>query len=121
MPELPEVRAHAERLTDAFGDATLDGFRALSFTALKTFAPAPDAAVGARLVVVRTRGKALLLGFEYHTFVVHLMQGGRLRPDPKRVAKVKGGLARWTFDDGRALLLTEAGTDHTAHLEHLAG
>lgn len=114
MPELPEVRAHAERLTDVFGGATLAGFRALSFTALKTFAPAPDAAVGARLVAVRTRGKALLLGFEHHTFVVHLMQGGRLRPDAKHAAKVKGGLARWTFDDGRALLLTEAGTDHKA-------
>ena len=114
MPELPEVRAHAERLTEAFAVATLHQFRALSFTALKTFAPPPDAALGTALVAVRTRGKALLLGFERHTFVVHLMQGGRLRPDPKQAAKVKGGLARWTFDDGRALLLTEAGTDHKA-------
>jgi formamidopyrimidine-DNA glycosylase len=114
MPELPEVRAHAERLTQDFGGATLSGFRALSFTALKTYAPAPEAAIGTQLVDVRTRGKALLLAFEHQTFAVHLMQGGRLKPDPKQAPKVKGGLARWLFDDGRALMLTEAGTDHKA-------
>jgi formamidopyrimidine-DNA glycosylase len=114
MPELPEVRAHAERLTADFAGARLDAFRALSFTALKTFAPPPEAAVGTALERVATRGKALLLAFEHHTFAVHLMQGGRLKPDPKQAAKVKGGLARWRFDDGRALLLTEAGTDHKA-------
>jgi formamidopyrimidine-DNA glycosylase len=114
MPELPEVRAHAERLTEAFAGARLEAFRALSFTALKTYAPPPEAAVGTALVRVATRGKALLLVFEHQTFVVHLMQGGRLKPDPKQAAKVKGGLARWRFDDGRALLLTEAGTDHKA-------
>jgi formamidopyrimidine-DNA glycosylase len=121
MPELPEVRAHAERLTEAFGGARLDAFRALSFTALKTFTPPPEAAAGTALVQVATRGKALLLVFEQHTFVVHLMQGGRLKPDPKQAAKVKGGLARWRFDDGRALLLTEAGTDHKAGVWVRAG
>ncbi len=114
MPELPEVRAHAERLTAAYAGATLDAFRALSFTALKTYAPPPEAAAGTALVRVATRGKALLLAFDAHTFVVHLMQGGRLKPDTKQAAKVKGGLARWCFADGRALLLTEAGTDHKA-------
>lgn len=114
MPELPEVRAHAERLTADYAGARLEAFRALSFTALKTFDPPPEAAVGTALVGVATRGKALLLGFERHTFVIHLMQGGRLKLDPKQAAKVKGGLARWRFDDGRALLLTEAGTDHKA-------
>lgn len=114
MPELPEVRAHAERLTEQFGGARLGSFRALSFTALKTFAPAPEAAVGTPLLEVTTRGKALILAFEHQCFVVHLMQGGRLRPDAKQAPKVKGGLARWTFDDDRALLLTEAGTDHKA-------
>jgi formamidopyrimidine-DNA glycosylase len=116
MPELPEVRAHGERLTASYAGATLSAFRALSFTALKTFAPSPDAAVGTALVEVRTRGKALLFGFEQHTFVAHLMQGGRIRPGEKQAAKVKGGLARWSFADGRALLFTEAGTDHKAGL-----
>jgi formamidopyrimidine-DNA glycosylase len=114
MPELPEVRAHAERLTTAFGGTPLAGFRALSFTALKTYNPPPEAAKDRPLGVVRTRGKLLLLEFEPITFVVHLMQGGRLRPDEKQAAKPQGGLARWTFTDGRALLLTEAGKDRKA-------
>src|SRR6185503_4973411 len=46
--------------------------------------------------------------------VVHLMQGGRLKPDEKQAAKPRGGVARWKFADGRALLLTEAGTEHKA-------
>ena len=44
MPELPEVRAHAERLTAEFGGAVLERFVPISFTALKTYAPAPDVA-----------------------------------------------------------------------------
>jgi formamidopyrimidine-DNA glycosylase len=114
MPELPEVQAHAERLEAAYGGAALAAFRALSFTALKTYAPAPEEAVGRALSAVRTRGKLLLLDFEPLTFVVHLMQGGRLRPDEKQAAKPHGGLVRWRFADGRALLLTEAGTDRKA-------
>jgi formamidopyrimidine-DNA glycosylase len=114
VPEMPEVQAHAERLTDAFAGATLDKFRPLAFTALKTAVPAPEAAAGHPLVDVGRRGKHLLLRFEPVTFVVHLMQGGRLKPDEKQAAKPRGGQARWTFADGRALLLTEAGTERKA-------
>jgi formamidopyrimidine-DNA glycosylase len=114
MPELPEVRAHAERLTTEFGGAELGRFEPISFTALKTYAPAPDLAVGHPLLRVDQRGKYLALVFEPVTFVVHLMQGGRLRPDDKQGRKPKGGLARWVFTDGRALLLTEAGTERRA-------
>ena len=52
--------------------------------------------------------------FDETTFLIHLMQGGRLRPDEKQTAKPRGGQARWTFDDGTALLLTEAGSDKRA-------
>jgi len=114
MPELPEVRAHAERLTAEFGGAVLRKFVPISFTALKTYAPAPDVAYGSPLLRVGQRGKYLALVFEPATFVVHLMQGGRLKPDEKQAAKPKGGLARWVFDDGRALLLSEAGTEKRA-------
>ena len=114
MPELPEVRAHAERLHLAFAGATLDKFTALSFHALKTFDPPPEAAITHPLAAVRQRGKYLLLDFTPITFVIHLMQGGRLRIDEKQAAKVRGGLVRIRFADGRALLLTEAGTDHKA-------
>lgn len=121
MPEMPEVQAHAERLTEAFADATLDKFRPLAFTALKTFSPTPEEAAGHALVEVGRRGKHLLLRFEPVTFVVHLMQGGRLKPDDKQSAKPRGGQARWTFTDGRALLLTEAGTERKAGVWVVAG
>jgi formamidopyrimidine-DNA glycosylase len=116
MPELPEVQAHAERLTAAFAGATLLGVEVLSFAALKTVLPAPDAALGRALRRVGRRGKFLLLEFDADptiTFAVHLMQGGRLRPDDKRARRPRGGLARWVLGNG-ALLLTEAGTEHKA-------
>lgn len=128
MPEMPEIQAHAERMTEALAGAELASIRLLAFASLKTYAPSPDAAVGARLDHVARRGKYLLLHFEggdlggtTHTHIVHLMQGGRLRPDPKVAAKPRGGLMRWTFDDladaaTRSWLLTEAGTERRAGL-----
>jgi formamidopyrimidine-DNA glycosylase len=115
MPEIPEIQAHAERLTETFGGHVLTGFRPLAFTALKTVQPAPDVAYGLPLRTVGRRGKYLLLEFEPITFVVHLMQGGRLVPDAKLAAKPRGGQARFTFDgEPPALLLTEAGTERRA-------
>lgn len=120
---MPEIQAHAERLTDQFAGRVLAGFTPFNFTALKTAVPAPDAAFGERLLEVDRRGKYLLLRFEPVTFVVHLMQGGRLVPDAKRSAKPRGGQARFTFepielDDGSidetALLLTEQGKERRA-------
>jgi formamidopyrimidine-DNA glycosylase len=114
MPELPEIQAHAERLSDVFGGHRLERFEPLSFTALKTFSPPPEAAIGSPLQKVGRRGKYLILEFEPCVFVVHLMQGGRLRPDEKEARKPQGGLARWRFDDVGALLLTEAGKEKRA-------
>jgi len=114
MPEVGEIRAHAERLDADWSGATLAGFRPLTFYVLKTFSPDPAAAVGQTLQSVGTRGKYLILRFETLCYIIHLMQGGRLRPDEKQSAKPRGGQARWTFDDGRALLLTEAGSDKRA-------
>ena len=86
----------------------------ITFTALKTAVPAPDSAYGSPLVRVGRRGKYLLLEFAPTTFIVHLMQGGRLLVDEKQSAKPRGGQARFVFEDGRALLLTEAGTERRA-------
>ena len=132
MPELPEIQAHAERLTTAFAGAELAGFRALTFTALKTVAPDPAEVEGRALARVWRRGKLLILSFpasadgdgrgeDDRSFVVHLMQGGRLKVDPKQSARPRGGQARWTFADGAALLLTEAGTERRAGVWCLAG
>lgn len=114
MPEIGEVRAHAERLDQGWSGQTLAGFRPITFYVLKTFDPDPSSANGETLQLVATRGKYLELWFESIVFVVHLMQGGRLRPDEKQTSKPRGGQARWTFEDATALLLTEAGTDKRA-------
>lgn len=114
MPEMPEVQAHAERLSDEFAGRVLQSFRPITFTALKTAVPAPDAAYGEALDGVGRRGKYLLLRFASVHFAVHLMQGGRLIPDAKQAPKPRGGQARFVFVDGSALLLTEAGTERRA-------
>lgn len=112
MPELPEVRAHAERMTAGLAGDVLKSVQLIGFSTLKTYAPPLDAAVGRPLRQVATRGKHLLLGFDDDTtHVVHLMQAGRLRPDPKEAKRPRGGLIRWGFADHGAWLLTEAGTE----------
>lgn len=130
MPELPEVAAHAERLSRAFSGASLARFQPLHPAALKTFDPRPAAAEGRTLAAVGHRGKYLLLRTGGPssdgpaadlTFVVHLMQGGRLRVDTQQARKPRGGMARWTFVDCDALLLTEAGTERRAGVWLVAG
>ena len=114
MPELPEVQAHAERLAADYTGRVLASFQPLTFTALKTAVPAPEAAYGQAITGIGRRGKFILLEFESVQFAVHLMQGGRLLVDPKQAAKPRGGQARFVFDEGPALLLTEAGTERRA-------
>lgn len=123
MPEMPEIQAHAERLDAQFTGRVLAGFTPFNFTALKTAVPPPAEAVGLPVLDIGRRGKYLLLRFEPVTFVVHLMQGGRLVPDEKRSAKPRGGQARFSFEpvehsdgttDETALLLTEQGKERRA-------
>ncbi len=126
MPELPEVQAHAERLTAEFSGATIAKFVPISFSVLKTAVPAASDAVGHTLSGFTRRGKVLVMqvdtgGDAELSFVIHLMQGGRLIPDEKQSAKPRNGMARWVFDDGRALLLTEAGKERKAGVWVIAG
>ena len=130
MPELPEVAAQAERLSAAFAGVSLTRFEPLHPAALKTFDPRPAAAAGKTLTSVGHRGKYLLLRFGETgavntgsglTFVVHLMQGGRLRNDAQQARKPRGGMARWAFAEESALLLTEAGTERRAGVWLVAG
>src|SRR5690606_1195017 len=99
MPEIPEIQAHAERLERDFGGRVLKRFVPINFTVLKTVSPPPDEAYGHPLQSVGRRGKYLLLRFEPVTFVVHLMQDGRLLPDEKQAAKPRNGQGRFVFDD----------------------
>ena len=139
MPELPEIAAHAERLGASFAGSVLSGFQPLHPAVLKTYDPRPAAAVGRVLANVGHRGKYLLLRCDTDdaadeavacdapansgtlTFAVHLMQGGRLRADAKQARKPRGAMARWVFDDGTALLLTEAGTERRAGVWLMSG
>ncbi|MFV1991279.1 MAG: DNA-formamidopyrimidine glycosylase family protein [Acidimicrobiales bacterium] len=114
MPELPEVRAHAERLSELVAGSLLERLELLSFSVMKTADPPVDGAKTQMLESVTSRGKYLVLRFETMSHAVHLMQGGRLSADAKRSRKPRGGLARWTFANDEALLLTEAGKEHRA-------
>jgi formamidopyrimidine-DNA glycosylase len=123
MPEMPEVEAHAERLDRQFAGRVLSTFTPFNFTALKTAVPAPDEAYGLPLLSVGRRGKYLILRFEPISFVIHLMQGGRLVADERLSAKPRGGQARFIFEpterddggiDNTALLLTEQGKERRA-------
>ncbi|MFV0525482.1 MAG: DNA-formamidopyrimidine glycosylase family protein [Acidimicrobiales bacterium] len=116
---MTEIHAQAERMTAALSGSTLVRFDLLNFAALKTFDPPVDAAVGSRLDRVDRRGKYLVMRFDDElTHVIHLMQGGRIRPDTRLSAKPRGGMARWRFGDGpagdTAWLLTEAGSERKA-------
>jgi formamidopyrimidine-DNA glycosylase len=121
VPELPEIRAHAERLMSSHGDAILDDVKPLAFHALKSVSPALTDAVGNPLARVSARGKYLILEFGPTSHIVHLMQGGRLEPDTKDSAKPRGGLARWRFVDHPPLLLAEQAKDHRAGVWTVAG
>ena len=114
MPELPEVRVHAERLAASHVGAVLERFEPITFTAMKTAGVDPGRAVGSAVDTIRTRGKLFIIGVGPTSFVVHLMQGGRLVPDAKLSAKPRNGIARWRFADHDALLLTEAGKERKA-------
>ncbi len=83
MPELPELQAHAERLTTGWGGNVLRKFTPLSFTAMKTAVPPASDALDHALEGVGRRGKYLLLDFGALTFAVHLMQGGTAQARPE--------------------------------------
>ncbi|WP_419921794.1 DNA-formamidopyrimidine glycosylase family protein [Candidatus Poriferisodalis sp.] len=166
MPEIPEIRAHAERLETLAAGEVLKRVEPLSFTAFKTASPQPSDAVGWPLCSVGQRAKFLLLRFarptqdpagggagrrgsigadggdgggnhadggdhadgdnrgDGLTFVVHLMQGGRLRvleAGAKRPRRPRDGLVRFEFDSGLGLMLTEPGTQKRAGVWVLDG
>lgn len=111
MPELPELQAHAERLSRRLVGLELHEFTPLGISVLKTVEPRSELALGSAVLDVTRRGKYLLLQLEPITFVVHLMQGGRLVVDPKTSSRGRSAQARWRFADGTSLLLSEPGSE----------
>jgi formamidopyrimidine-DNA glycosylase len=116
MPEMPEVQALAERLDDAVGGATLEGFDLLQFSSLKTVTPRPSELVGRRLQAVGRRGKYLVFAFGGdERMLVHLSQGGRLDVEaPPKSTKPRGSVARLRFADRPSLLVKEFGKERKA-------
>jgi formamidopyrimidine-DNA glycosylase len=122
MPEMPEIQALAERVQNAVGGATLDGFDLLQFSSLKTVTPRPAELVGRRLEDVGRRGKYLILDFERgDRMLVHLSQGGRLDIEvPPKATKPRGSVARLRFSEAPSLLIKEFGKERKAGVWSLA-
>ena len=119
---MPEVQALAERLDDAVGGATLEGFDLLQFSSLKTVSPRPSELVGRRLEGIGRRGKYLVLGFDGgDRMLVHLSQGGRLDVEaPPKSTKPRGSVARFRFSGGPSLLVKEFGKERKVGVWSLA-
>jgi formamidopyrimidine-DNA glycosylase len=116
MPEIPEIRALAERLHEVTSGATFRGADPLQFSSLKTFAPRPDELVGATVDGVGSRGKYVVFRFvDGRRLLVHLSQGGRIDVEaPPKSTKPRGAVARFRFDDRPSILVKEFGTQRKA-------
>ncbi|MEA2931715.1 MAG: formamidopyrimidine-DNA glycosylase [Actinomycetota bacterium] len=116
MPEFPEMQALAERLGAAVAGAPLESATALQFSALKTFAVAPESLVGVRLDAVGRRGKFVLFEFDGGArLALHLSQGGRVDlENPPKTTRPKVGVVRLRFEDRPSVLVKEFGTERKA-------
>jgi formamidopyrimidine-DNA glycosylase len=115
VPELPEMQALAERLEAAVGGAEFEGATPLSFSALKTFAPAPESLAGRRVLSVGRRGKYLVFDFGGPRLLVHLSQGGRVDVEsPPKSTRPKFGVVRFRFEGRPSILVKEYGTERKA-------
>ena len=109
------MQALAERLDESLSGTPLTRIDALGFSALKTFEPRPESLLGRVLEGIGRRGKFLLLDFGGPRLTIHLSQGGRveLEQPPKRT-RPKGAVLRLVFEQGRAALVREYGTQRKA-------
>ena len=116
MPELPEVRALAERLHEVAAGAVVDRADVLQFSSLKTYAPRPDDLRGATVAEVGTRGKYVVVTFDDgRRLLVHLSQGGRVDVEsPPKSTKPRGAVVRLRFVDRPSILVKEFGTQRKA-------
>ena len=115
MPELPEVRALAERLEAAVGGGVLHRVDLLQFSALKTFEPKLASFAGRTLEGISTRGKYLVFELDGPRLLIHLSQGGRVDLEaPPKTTKPRGAVGRLRFDARPSMLIKEFGTQRTA-------
>lgn len=115
MPELPEIQALAERLTDAVGGAAFRAADVLQFSSLKTVTPRAAELAGRTLERVGRRGKYLVFELGGPRILAHLSQGGRVDvEDPPKSTKPRGAVVRFRFAERPSLLVKEFGRERKA-------
>lgn len=115
MPELPEIQAIVEQLSDRATGKAIAAGHLVAFSALKTYALGLDALAGLEVSGVTRHGKFIDLDAQGIHLIFHLARAGwvtwhtevpRTLPRPG-----KSPIAlRLEFDDGSGFSLTEAGT-----------
>ncbi|KUG52845.1 DNA lyase [Serinicoccus chungangensis] len=115
MPELPEVQALTDFLSERVTGRVVTDTELGSIAVLKTFDPPPSALVGAPVDAVRRHGKFVDLDVDGTHLVFHLARAGWLRwYDEVPRTQVRPGRSpialRVRLDDGAGFDLTEAGT-----------
>ena len=115
MPELPEVQALAERLSEAVGGSTFAAADVLQFSSLKTVTPRVPEVAGRTLERVGRRGKYLVFELGGPRMLVHLSQGGRIDvEDPPKTTKPRGAVVRLRFEGHPSVLVKEFGRERKA-------
>jgi len=115
VPELPELRALAERLDALLGGLVLNEVSVLGFSGLKTVSPPPSQLSGAVLSRVWSRGKYLVMDLEGSgRCLVHLGNAGRVGVErPQKSTRPRGALVRLCFEEA-GVLVREHGTERRA-------
>jgi formamidopyrimidine-DNA glycosylase len=116
MPELPEIRALAERLDEVATGGTLHGADLLQFSSLKTVTPRASDLPGAVIADVRSLGKYVVIALEDgRRVLVHLSQGGRVDVEaPPKATKPRGAVVRFRIEDRPSILVKEFGKQRKA-------
>jgi formamidopyrimidine-DNA glycosylase len=116
VPELPEVQALADDLTDRLSERAIARVEVAAFSALKTFDPPTSALHGLLVDGVHRHGKFLDVEASGLHLVMHLARGGWVRwrdhvpPKPLRPGGKSPLAASVVLDDDSGLDVTEAGT-----------
>ena len=116
MPELPEIRALAERLHEVAGGGTVRGADVLQFSSLKTVTPRAADLPGAVVERVSSLGKYVVVELgDGRRVLVHLSQGGRVDVEaPPKSTKPRGAVVRFRVDDRPSILVKEFGKQRKA-------
>ncbi|MCC2594069.1 Fpg/Nei family DNA glycosylase [Tessaracoccus sp. OS52] len=115
MPELPEVQAVVDQLSERLTGKAITQGHLVAFSVLKTYDPPLDALLGLEVAGVVRHGKFIDVDAQGLHLVFHLARAGWVTWHDELPAKVprpgKSGLAlRIGVEDGSGFSLTEAGT-----------